>query len=129
MENHPVPARPVALRLGSRLSSVPMESPLEIEERPQPEGAVHVVLRGELDVSSADRLQERLLQLAGASRLVVLDLRGLTFMDSTGVRIVWEMSSLAAQDGFDFGLIQGPTAIRSVFEMSGLITRLPFVDP
>jgi anti-anti-sigma factor len=106
-----------------------MSSPLEIEERHEPEGVVHVLLHGELDVGSAERLEARLGELVKAARQVIIDLRGLTFMDSTGVRIVWEMASASANDGFDLALIQGPTAIRSVFEMSGLITRLPFVEP
>ena len=106
-----------------------MPSPLEIEEHHDPEGVVRVLLRGELDVGSAERLEGRLRELAATTEQVVIDLRGLTFMDSTGVRIVWEMSTAAAQDGWNLALIQGPTAIRSVFEMSGLITRLPFVDP
>jgi anti-anti-sigma factor len=106
-----------------------MPTPLEIEEHDEPDGGSTVVLRGELDVGSADRVEERLGALARARRRVTVDMRELTFMDSTGVRLVWAMSTAAANDGFELALIQGPEQIRSVFEMSGLISRLPFVDP
>ena len=49
-------------------------------------------------------------------------------MDSTGVRIVWATAQAAEADGFELELVQGPDQVRAVFEMSGLISRLPFAD-
>ena len=105
-----------------------MASALEIEEDEPRDGEVRVRLRGELDVGSAERVQEHLEDVSRRARQVTIDLSGLTFMDSTGVRIVWATAHAASQDGFELKLIQGPEQIRSVFEMSGLISRLPFAD-
>jgi anti-anti-sigma factor len=106
-----------------------MPTPLEIDERNGPDGGPLVVLRGELDVGSADVVERRLEELSSAHRRLTVDLRELTFMDSTGVRLLWALSTAASNDGFDLGLIQGPQPIRAVFEMSGLLDRLPFIDP
>jgi anti-anti-sigma factor len=103
-------------------------APLEIEQHEDRDGVVRLALRGELDVACTDRLMERLDALARASRSVVVDLRGLTFMDSTGLKILWAATQSASNDGWSLSLIQGPEPIRSVFEMSGLAARLPFVE-
>lgn len=88
---------------------------------------VRVVPRGELDLASADVLQDRIGEVLDAGyRDVVLDLRGLTFMDSTGVRLVLELDALARRDGLDLALIQGPPAVARVFEIASLTQRLPF---
>jgi stage II sporulation protein AA (anti-sigma F factor antagonist) len=51
------------------------------------DGASRLTLRGELDLGSAGRLEQALAEADGE---VLLDLRGLTFMDSTGVRVLLE---------------------------------------
>jgi anti-anti-sigma factor len=51
------------------------------------DGASRLTLRGELDLGSAGRLEQALAEADGD---VLLDLRGLTFMDSTGVRVLLE---------------------------------------
>jgi hypothetical protein len=49
---------------------------------------VHVVaLHGELDIASVDGLAEALVELAGST--LVVDLSKLTFMDSTGIGLLW----------------------------------------
>jgi anti-sigma B factor antagonist len=59
----------------------------------QEEGACCVALRGELDLGSAEQL-ERALDECGDD--ILLDLRGLTFMDSTGVRVLLEAAERGA---------------------------------
>ena len=55
-------------------------------------GACRLTLRGELDLATVPRLEHA---LANAGEDVVLDLRGLTFMDSTGVRVLLEAAEAA----------------------------------
>jgi anti-sigma B factor antagonist len=62
---------------------------------------------------------------AGADKLV-LDLRGLSFMDSTGLHLVARWSEDSSRDGFVFELEQGPPAVQRVFELSGMDGQLPF---
>jgi anti-anti-sigma factor len=61
-------------------------------------GVVHVALRGELDLAGAERLQEALEALCAAREPAVVDMRGLTFMDSTGVRLLLQMAERARED-------------------------------
>jgi anti-sigma B factor antagonist len=84
---------------------------------------------GELDMVTVDELDAALRQaLEGGSRRLVLDLRGLTFMDSQGLHLVIGWSSLAEKCGVAFTIIQGGPAVRRLFEIVGLLDRLPFVD-
>jgi len=53
------------------------------------DGSVVIDLRGELDVSSADRLRQILTDAAGLRpKAIVVDLLGVTFIDSTGVGVL-----------------------------------------
>jgi anti-anti-sigma factor len=65
-------------------------------------GTCRLTLRGELDLGTAEQLERA---LADAGDDVVLDLRGLTFMDSTGVRMLLE-----AADGNHPGPLVEPGA-------------------
>ena len=85
---------------------------------------------GELDIATVGRLDERLRELreAGGKRFV-LDLRGLTFIDSTGLRLVFELDSFARRDGIELSLVSGPRAVQRVFEVAGIAGLLPFRSP
>lgn len=86
-----------------------------------------LVLEGELDMAWAPTLDAAVLRVcrAGAPALV-LDLRRLTFMDSTGLRSILLAKDTCEQHGCAFLLIQGPAQIERLFEVSGLMDRLPF---
>ena len=60
----------------------------EIREAVDDDGAVRLSLIGELDIAVADRVEERLRQLREDGRHVRLDLSGLEFIDSSGVRAI-----------------------------------------
>lgn len=59
----------------------------------------------------------------------MLDLRGLDFIDSTGLRMLVETDALARQDGFDLAVVCGEGQVRMVLEVSGLEAVLPIVGP
>jgi anti-anti-sigma factor len=62
--------------------------------------------------------------------LPLLDLRGLSFMDSTGLRFVVTADQRARQAGRRLAVVQGPGAIQRVFEITRLGERLDIVaDP
>jgi anti-sigma B factor antagonist len=85
---------------------------------------------GELDLATVPRLEAELARLRDAGvRSLMLDLRGLTFMDSTGLSLTLRWSLEASRDGFDFSLVRGEGAIRRLFELTGMDHRLPFRDP
>src|SRR5690349_14860875 len=61
---------------------------------------------GELDLDTAPLLEEALTaaRAQGGARLV-LDLRRLTFMDSTGLRLVIRWDTAAREEGFEFAIV------------------------
>ncbi|HEV2775707.1 MAG TPA: STAS domain-containing protein [Solirubrobacteraceae bacterium] len=92
--------------------------------------AVRVTPSGELDVANAGALQAQLDELRAAGFAhVVLDLRELTFMDSTGVRLILREDRLARSGGSRFSLIAGNATVQRVLGVCGLADRLDFGAP
>ncbi|MEA2445437.1 MAG: hypothetical protein QOJ12_2729 [Thermoleophilales bacterium] len=84
--------------------------------------------RGELDLASAPDLRAILQQLRDKRASILLDLSELTFMDSSGLRLIWETDAEAKQHGLDLALASGPPEVMRVFELTGLRKRLNFTD-
>ncbi len=86
-----------------------------------------LVMTGELDLASAPTLAAAVAHIRmDRSTQVVLDLRKLSFIDSTGIRAVLVTRELCAERGCEFSLVPGPPRVRRVFEVCGLLDRLPF---
>ncbi len=89
-----------------------------------------VVVRGELDLATAPQLEAALLPGLRDGGSAVLDLRGLEFMDSTGVRVIVAAHHAAQEHGGSLALVRtepdGPVA--RVLEISGLDAVLKLVD-
>jgi anti-sigma B factor antagonist len=99
---------------------------IDVEREP---GRIRVRPVGELDLATVPALEQELARVRdSATRCVVLDLRGLTFMDSTGLSLALRWSLEASRDGFDFSLVRGEGAVRRLFELTGMDGRLPFQD-
>jgi anti-anti-sigma factor len=87
--------------------------------------------RGELDLATAPELEEKVLPaLRDGGRAVVLDLRELTFMDSTGVRTIVAAHQIAESSGSDLRVVRPPreSAVSRVIEISGIDDALGLVD-
>ena len=92
---------------------------------------VRLALAGELDIASAERVERELqrIELDGAAT-IVLDLRALTFLDSTGLRIIVAADARAREHGRRLVVIQGPDAVQRILHMTRLDERLEIVaDP
>src|SRR5687768_1074533 len=74
--------------------------------------AVRVRPIGSLDIATVPVLEQQLNELrqAGFRRLIV-DLGGLRFMDSTGLRLALKWHHAAQHDGFEIGFAPGPPAV------------------
>lgn len=83
--------------------------------------------RGELDLATVPRLAEATAQVVGGevSRLV-LDLGGLDFMDSSGLRHVIVEHDRAGREGYELVILPGPPAVQRVFDIARLTPHLPF---
>jgi anti-sigma B factor antagonist len=94
------------------------------------DGPVAVVVpRGELDLSGAALLEPEFDRLAEDAELqgVVLDMRGLRFMDSSGLRLVIVTDMRWREAGRRFSLVRGPDTVHRVFEITQMSRRLEFV--
>ena len=88
-----------------------------------------VVVTGELDLASSEELEEMLAQVeASEPATLVLDLRELEFMDSTGLRMVALAERSRGAAGRPLVLVRGPDAIHRVFAITRMDEHLSFVD-
>ena len=93
-------------------------------------GKVHVIPRGEIDLASASVLESRMRELRETGfDHVVVDLREVTFMDSTGLRLILGWDEESRVDGVDFEVIAGAPVVQRLFEITGVTRRLRFVEP
>ena len=89
-----------------------------------------VTLEGELDVAGSALLEAELDRLVAESApaRIVLDLSGLDFMDSTGLRLVVLTDAKAREAGWQLLLVRGNESVHRVFEITRMAERLNFTD-
>ena len=92
------------------------------------QGLASVVLADELDIRSEPQARAALQQALTQAPSAVLDLRGLEFIDSSGVKLVLVAQRRAAEQGVAFSVVRGAAHIHRPFSSAGLDDRLPFVD-
>lgn len=97
----------------------------------QHDAAVHVVLTGELDISTAQLLEDDLRRVeAEGPELIVLDLKDLAFLDSTGLRLMITADARAREDGRKVAIVRANPMIQRVLRLTRLDERLNVVaDP
>jgi anti-anti-sigma factor len=91
-------------------------------------GEARAAVCGDFDMQATFTVEpelERLLHEDGLER-IVLDLSGLSFIDSTGVGVVLRLNSESKREGIALQIIPGPMHVHRVFETSGLSDALPF---
>jgi anti-anti-sigma factor len=92
------------------------------------ERSVSLALSGELDIVSSPALEQAVAELTGSDvDLVVVDLRGLDFMDSTGLHVLLQAHQQAQDLGRGFALIRGPEQVQRLFDLTGLTETLTIV--
>jgi anti-anti-sigma factor len=80
----------------------------------------NVIVSGELDLTTCDALQQHVAVLVDPRHLVTIDLRDVTFMDSTGLRALWTIHQNLLASGGHLRLKSPSDSVRRVLE----ITRL-----
>ncbi len=93
------------------------------------EGAVELLLAGELDLGAAPQLEQRLREIERSrpSRLVI-DLSELTFMDSTGLRLLLAAHARCSERQCELVLRPGEEPVQRVFHLTGALKMLRFED-
>ena len=93
------------------------------------DGGARIALNGELDIATAPRLEEEVRRLETEGRkLIVIDLRGLEFMDSSGLRALLAADTRARERGARLVIIRGDDRIQRVLRITRLDERLEIVD-
>jgi anti-sigma B factor antagonist len=91
------------------------------------DGAIRVSLRGELDLASARQMEEHFASIEEQSpSRVVVDLAGLAFIDSSGLRVLLLADARASERGYELVLLAGQEPVQRVFEMTGALDVLHF---
>lgn len=104
--------------------------PAEFEIKEHREGqAIRVVIKGELDIANEPALRAHLEALKPHDGPLTIDLRNLTFIDSSGARLLVETDAFARKDGWGLTVIPGPPIVHRVLELTGLTKTLTFADP
>jgi anti-sigma B factor antagonist len=89
----------------------------------------HVVApSGELDLFTVGELRAALALRPEGCEAVVLDLRALTFFDTSGMRLVVETLQELERTGIRFAILRGSPDVQRLFALARLDERLPFFD-
>jgi anti-anti-sigma factor len=91
-------------------------------------GSWLVAPSGELDVATVPDAEAALRLVRGRANVITLDLRGLTFMDSTGVHLVADLRAASRRHGFELVVVRGARAVQRILAISGLEAHLTIVD-
>jgi anti-sigma B factor antagonist len=100
--------------------------PFRCEVEPQ-RAVVRLRPVGELDIATVPIVEEQLAELwsVGFAHLVV-DLREVSFLDSTGLRMLLTWDAISRADAMKFGVIRGPEVVQRVLEIAGVAVRLTY---
>ena len=94
-------------------------------ERQLSDGTARILVRGELDMETGPRLEAEL-RHAEAERpaVLVLDLREVSFFDSTGLQLVLDADVRAREEGRRFVVLPGEGEPMRVLELAEVADRL-----
>jgi anti-sigma B factor antagonist len=102
--------------------------PFTVDVEPERD-VVRVCPRGDVDLATVDLLRDQVDQLISAGFLrVLLDLRGVTFLDSTGLTLLVEMYRASRARRWELGVVEGPPEVQRLLDITGLRAVLPVVD-
>ena len=106
-----------------------MDDEIPFSVRRTLDGEVSVVTpEGELDLSNVEPVRVELVAAAGEAPTVVLDLRAVGFVDSSGIRLLVEAGRMAEERGVAFLVVRGPDHILRLFDLAGITKRLTLID-
>jgi anti-anti-sigma factor len=87
---------------------------------------VQIVLDGELDLATVPVAEQAINRVDQDAATLVLDLRKLRFLDSSGLRLI--LATHEAQGSRRVVIVRGPAQVDRVFELTGTGERLDIVD-
>lgn len=98
--------------------------PLEVVDA-ELQGAPGVAIRGEIDIAAVPELEHALdVAILESTGAFVLDLSGVEFLDSTGLRLVLRWRALLAREERSLAIVCPPGPVRKLFEVAGIADLL-----
>lgn len=98
--------------------------PFAIERQLSP-GTARIGVRGELDLATGPRFEDEVKRAeAEATDRLILDLREVTFFDSTGLQIVLDADVRAREEGRTLIVLPGDGEPRRILELAEVTDRL-----
>ena len=90
--------------------------------------AASVRVAGEVDLATAGRLDEALREALGYARLVVLDLRRMPFMDSSGLRVILDATGRARSRGARVVMTGASAQVETLLDVTGTRPHLDLLE-
>jgi anti-sigma B factor antagonist len=105
-----------------------VQTQFRVDVSEEGEGTV-ISLSGELDLASSPALEEALDRVfTSGSGPIVVDLRRLDFMDSTGLSIIVRAHNRAAEAERRLFVARGPAQVQRLLALTGVAERLSLID-
>jgi anti-sigma B factor antagonist len=92
------------------------------------DGVVHVVVGGELDIATVPQLDAALRRAWASSDVIVVDLRELQFIDSSGAHLLLDANRRIRRSGGRLIVVRGRWEVDRLFVLLGLDRELELVD-
>jgi anti-sigma B factor antagonist len=107
---------------------MPVPDLLHVTTEPM-EDAIVVRAAGEIDVSTVDVLRRELDTARAEDATALLDLSGVTFIDSTGLHLLLHASHSSAVSDWGFFVVRPSEVVRRLLHVSGTSDLIMVVDP
>lgn len=96
------------------------ETPFHIDEL-STDGKLAILPQGEIDIATAPQLAQRLSELQETGTAVILDLSGVSFMDSSGIGTLLRAVSAARENDWEFHVnTNAQPQVERVIQLSGI---------
>jgi anti-sigma B factor antagonist len=110
------------------MASTPIHADLAV--RINDEGPVYSIgLYGEFDMDGTDQVEAAIRRAERSSaHTIIVDLSGLDFIGSSGIAVLVRAHQRCEAAGRPLGYLRPPDPVHTVFELTALAERLPFLD-
>jgi anti-sigma B factor antagonist len=105
-----------------------VQSDFRVDVRTEGRASI-IAVSGELDLATSPSLEAEFERFSGTpSELLVLDLRQLEFMDSTGLSVIVKTHQRLAENGRALYVVRGPQQVQRLLDLTGVAERIQLAD-
>jgi anti-sigma B factor antagonist len=91
-------------------------------------GAAWVQVAGEVDLATSSQFRQTVIEAQRAARVVVLDLRELCFIESSGVHVILDAARNSRREGDRLLIVRGPAQIERVLTLTEVCKHVVIFD-